>query len=78
MKVVRLSVLGTGRLYPRKYSWYSFLLEAELPQDHSVAGRIVNEKFQCHHRESNPRPSALSAVPQLTAPPRASSLSDTK
>jgi hypothetical protein len=30
MKVVRLLALGTGRLYPpRKYSWYSFLLEAE-------------------------------------------------
>jgi hypothetical protein len=30
MKVVRLSALRTGRLYPpRKYSWYSFLLEAE-------------------------------------------------
>jgi len=28
MKVVRLSVLHTGRLNPpRKYSWYSFLLE---------------------------------------------------
>jgi len=28
--LVRLSALGTGRLYPsRKYSWYSFLLEAE-------------------------------------------------
>ena len=26
MKVVRLSVEGTGRM---KYSWYSFLLEAE-------------------------------------------------
>jgi len=25
----RLSALCTGRLYPRKYSWYSFLLEAE-------------------------------------------------
>jgi len=25
----RLSALRTGRLYPRKYSWYSFLLEAE-------------------------------------------------
>jgi hypothetical protein len=25
----RLSALGTGRLYPRKYSWYSFLPEAE-------------------------------------------------
>ena len=29
MKVVRLSALRTGRLSPRKYSWYSFLLEAE-------------------------------------------------
>jgi hypothetical protein len=29
MKVVRLSAIRTGRLYPRKYSWYSFLLEAE-------------------------------------------------
>jgi len=29
MKVVRLSALRTGHLYPRKYSWYSFLLEAE-------------------------------------------------
>ena len=27
--VVKLSALRTGRLYPRKYSWYSFLLEAE-------------------------------------------------
>jgi hypothetical protein len=31
MKVVMLSALRTGRLYPppRRYSWYSFLLEAE-------------------------------------------------
>jgi len=30
-KVVRLSALRTGHFYsPRKYSWYSFLLEAEL------------------------------------------------
>ena len=30
MKVVNLSDLRTDRLYnPRKYSWYSFLLEAE-------------------------------------------------
>jgi hypothetical protein len=27
--VVRLSALRTGRLNPRKYTWYSFLLEAE-------------------------------------------------
>ena len=30
MKAVRLSALHTGHLYPpRKYSWYSVLLEAE-------------------------------------------------
>jgi len=30
MKVVRLSVLRTSRLYsPRRYQWYSFLLETE-------------------------------------------------
>jgi len=29
MKVVRLPALRTSCLYPRKYSWYSFLLEAE-------------------------------------------------
>jgi hypothetical protein len=29
MKVVRLSALRTGRLYPRRYSSYLFLLEAE-------------------------------------------------
>jgi len=28
--VVRLSALRTGRLYPEKYTWYSFLLEADL------------------------------------------------
>jgi hypothetical protein len=25
---------------PQKYSWYSFLLEAELTQDRNVAGRV--------------------------------------
>jgi hypothetical protein len=29
VKVARLSVLHTGRLYPQKIPWYSFLLEAE-------------------------------------------------
>ena len=41
MKVVGLSALRTGRIYPphpRKYSWYSFLLEAESTEGHSAAG----------------------------------------
>ena len=33
----RLSVLRTGRLYPRKYSWYSFLLEASVDPRAMVA-----------------------------------------
>jgi hypothetical protein len=46
MKVVRLSALDTGRLYPKRYSWYSFLLEAE-PNPGPLGGRkdYVNEKF---------------------------------
>jgi hypothetical protein len=39
MKVVRLSALRTGRIYPRKDSWYSFLLEAE-----SIAGSQCDRK----------------------------------
>jgi len=65
MKVIR-SALHTGRLYlPRKYSWYSFLLGAEsTPGPQCVRKDYVNEKFQWHHRESIPRPSGCSAVPQ--------------
>ena len=47
-------------LPPRKYSWYSFLLEAEsTPGPQCDQKDYVNEKFQWHHRESNPRPSGL-------------------
>jgi hypothetical protein len=44
----------------RKYSWYSFLLEAESTPG-SLCGRkdYVNEKIQWHHRKSNPRSSGL-------------------
>jgi len=38
-----LSALRTGRLYLRKCSWYSFLLEAESTQGHIAIGRM-NEK----------------------------------
>jgi hypothetical protein len=44
----------------RKYSWYSFLLEAALtPGPYCGRKNHVNEKFQLHHRESNSRPSGL-------------------
>jgi hypothetical protein len=57
----RLSALRTGRLYlPRKYSWYSFLLDAEsTPGPWCGRKDYVNEKFQWHHRESSPRPTGL-------------------
>jgi hypothetical protein len=41
MRMIRLSALRTGRFYPMKYSWYSFLLELSQPQKHSAAGSIV-------------------------------------
>ena len=47
-------------LLPRKYSWYSFLLEAELtPGPHCGQKDYVNEKFQWQHRESNLQASGL-------------------
>jgi hypothetical protein len=47
-------------LPPTKYSWHSFLLEAE-STPRPLCGRkdYVNEKFQWPHRELNPRPSGL-------------------
>jgi hypothetical protein len=45
---------------PRKYTWYSFLLEAEsTPGPQCDRKDYVTEKFQLHHRESNPRPAVL-------------------
>ena len=37
-------VLTLSTLPPRKYSWYSFLLEGEPHQGHSTPGRIVSLK----------------------------------
>jgi len=43
----RLSALGTGRVYPWKYSWYSFLLETDsTPGPECDRKDYVNEKFQ--------------------------------
>ena len=52
MKVVRLSALRTGHIYPKEYSWYSFLLEAEsTPRLQCGRKDYVIGKFQRHHRE---------------------------
>jgi len=60
MKVARLSAHAPVAFTPRKYSWYSFPLEAESTPG-PCCGRkdYVYEKFHWHHRESNPRPSGL-------------------
>jgi hypothetical protein len=47
MKFVRLSALRTGRLYPRKYSWYSFLLKIVWPEGSC--------QWKIPKREPNPR-----------------------
>ena len=47
-------------LPPRKYFWYSFLLEVESnPESYCGRKDYVNEKLQWQHRESNTRPSGL-------------------
>ena len=47
-------------LPPRKYSWYSFVLEAEsIPGPQCGRKDYVNEKFQWHHWELNLWPSGL-------------------
>ena len=61
MRLISLSALRTVRLYlHRIYSWHSFLLEAELTLGTQYENKYyVDEKFQWHHLESNPRPSGL-------------------
>jgi len=63
MKVVRLSVLHTGHLYsPRRYPWYSFLLEA-------ACGRKIKSKKNPSDPVGNRTRglSGCSAVPQPNA-----------
>jgi len=50
-------------LPPTKYPWYSLLLEAEsTPRPLCGWKDYVNEKSEWHHRESNPRLPARSAL----------------
>ena len=57
---------------PRKYSWYSFLLEAEPTQGHSAAGRILSVKNSNDNIGNRTRDlPACSTVPQTTTPSRA-------
>jgi len=68
------------RLASRKYFWYSFLLEAELTQGDSLAGRILPIKIPVDFANKNSSDNignqtrdlqACSTVPQPTVPPHA-------
>ena len=73
MKVVRLSALGTDRLYPPgNIPGTHFCYRLSQLQAHSVAGRIMpmkNSSDTIGNRTCDVK--ACSAVPQPTAPPRA-------
>ena len=73
MKVVRLSALRTGRLYPPgNIHGTHFCLRLSRPQDHSAARRIISMKNSNDIMGDRTRDlPACSIVPQPTAPPRA-------
>ena len=72
MKVVRLSALRTGRLYPSGNIPDTHLCERlSLPQDHSAAGRIISMQISNDTIRNRTRDlPTCSAVPRPTAPPR--------
>jgi hypothetical protein len=73
MKVVRLSVLRTGRLYPPgNIAGTHFCQRLSRPQGHSAAGRMISMKNSNDTIGNQTRDlPACSAVPQPTAAPAA-------
>ena len=73
MKVLRLSALRTGRLYPPgNISGIHFCQRPSRPQGHSAAGSIMSVKNSSDTIGNRTRDlPVFSAVPQPTAPPRA-------
>ena len=70
IKVVSLSALWTGLLYPRKYSWYSVLLEAEsTPGPWCDRKDYINETANDTIGNRTRDLPTCSSVPQPTAPP---------
>jgi hypothetical protein len=71
MKVAKVvSPMHRPLLSPRKYSWYSFLLEAESTTGHSVARRFMSMKNPNENIDTQTHDlPACSAVPQPTATP---------
>jgi len=64
-----LSVPLTGLLYPRKYSRYSFLLEAQsTPQPQCGMMEDSMKIFQLHNLKSNPRAPHISLTNSLRHP----------
>ena len=67
MKVVKLSIVRNGRLYPSvNIPDIHFCQRLCQHQDHNAARRIMSMKiFQLHHQESKPLPSDLQCVASI-------------